>query len=293
LSETNNLQSYSKSEQTQDISYLGTHRSEKLDIYLPDSAPTTPTPAVIMIHGGGWTGGDKTSERALDIAATFTDEGYAVLSINYDLVVYHKDADGNIVYPIDHDAFPQNLYDCKSAIQWVRKNATTYNIDADRIALIGASAGAHLALLTGMTHGTKHDNGGLYPEYSTEVNGIISLYGPTNLKWFGSHMFSGVTKYKIEEYSPISHITADTPPLLIFHGTNDAIVKFQDSSRFAERLQKFEATNSMTLDYTFKHVENGLHSFRLSPEFKNNYTDLRPQATAFLHRIFHPRPRVK
>ena len=275
---------------TQNVSYLGTDRQDKLDVYLPDPAPSEPMPAVIMIHGGGWSGGDKASVRALDIAATFTSEGYAVFSINYDLVIYGKDDCGNIVYPIDHDAFPQNLYDCKSAIQWVRKNAATYNIDADRIALIGGSAGAHLALLTGMTHGTDHDDGGLYPGFSTRVCGIIDLYGPTDLGWFGSHMFSGPTAYKVEEYSPINYITPETPPLLIFHGTADETVYFMDSSRFVDRLHEFEATNGVTLDYTFTAVTNGQHSFYLSPDIKNNHTDLRPQATAFLQRVFQKSP---
>ncbi len=271
---------------TKDVPYLTPDRTEKLDVYLPKEPVSTPTPAIIKIHGGGWAAGRRDSNRARHFAETFTRAGYIVFSISYKLMAYERDENNRILYPVKVDAFPQNLYDCKSAIQWVRKQAPTYDVDPTRIALVGGSAGGHLALLTGMTHGTIHDKGGLYPEYSTAVSGIISLYGPTNLRWFGSHMFHGPTEPNMDTYSPINHISADTPPLLIIHGTADATVPYDNSTRFIDALIAFEEEESHALDYTMITVGGGAHSFHLTPRQGNRFTDTRPQTLEFLRKIF-------
>lgn len=269
-----------------DASFLSPDRPEKLDVYLPKAPASSPAPAIIVIHGGGWAGGSRSSRVVRDLAETFTQEGYVVFSISYKLMEYDRDERGRILYPVKVDAFPQNLYDCKSAIQWVRKQAKTYGVDPARIALIGYSAGGHLALLTGMTHGTNHDTGGLYPDFSTEVSGIITLYGPTNLRWFGSHMFHGPTEHKMDDYSPINYIGADIPPLLIIHGTADGTVSYGNATRFVDALIAFEAKEAESLDYTMITVGGGGHHFNISPQKGNRNTDLRPQTLEFLRRIF-------
>jgi acetyl esterase/lipase len=269
-----------------DIEYLGPDRQEKMDVYLPSYTSKAPLPAVIWIHGGGWTGGDKINKRALDVFNTLTSKGIAVFSINYLLVKYKKDENGKIIYPIERDAFPQNIYDCKTAIRFVRKNAKTYNVDPNKIVLAGASAGGHLALITGMTSGTELDNGGLYKDYSTDVSGIISFYGPTDLRKFGSHMFAGETLFKCDKYSPVNYISKKTPPIFITHGTQDEVVSYSDTIDFIDKIKAFEKQNDCKIDYTFIPVKNGKHSYFASPDEKNGFYDLRPHILAFLETAF-------
>lgn len=276
-----------------DIEYLGPDRQEKMDVYLPSCTSKAPRPAVIWIHGGGWTGGDKINKRALNLFNILTREGIAVFSINYLLVKYKKDENEKIIYPIELDAFPQNIYDCKTAIRFVRKNAQTYNIDPSKIVLAGASAGGHLAMITGMTSGTEIDNGGLYKDYSTDVSGIISFYGPTDLRKFGSHMFADETLYKCDKYSPVNYISEKIPPIFVTHGTQDEIVNYSDTSDFIDKIQVFEKQKDCKIDYTFIPVKNGKHSYFASPDEKNCFYDLRPHILVFLETVFRNKAEFK
>jgi alpha-L-fucosidase/acetyl esterase/lipase len=275
-----------------DVEYLGPDRQEKMDVYLPSDSRKAPVPAVIWIHGGGWSGGDKVNNRVLDLINTITSGGYAVFSINYLLVKYNKDDNGNIIYPIERDAFPQNIYDCKTAVRFVRKNARTYNVDPDKIVVGGASAGGHLAMITGMTSGVEIDDGGLYRDYPTDVSGMISFYGPTDLNKFGGHMFAGETRYKCDKYSPVNYISEKTPPMFITHGNQDDTVKFSNTIDFIDKIKDFEQQNDCKIDYTFIPVENGRHSYFASPEEKNCFYDLRPHILAFLKRVFKDKAKL-
>ena len=96
-----------------DVAYLGPERQEKGDLYRPAmSTGTGRFPAVLIIHGGGWSGGDKRAAREVNIGTTLALHGYVGFSINYVLA-----AKG-------HPTWPQNLYDCKTAVRWLRKNAS-------------------------------------------------------------------------------------------------------------------------------------------------------------------------
>ena len=123
-----------------------------------------------MIHGGGWTSGDKAEEREVNIATNLARAGYVVLSINYVL-----STDGKVTWP-------QNVYDCKTAVRWLRKNADRYQIDAEHIGVIGGSAGGHLAAFLAVTKPENHfDPDGPYGEFSCKVQCAVDLYGPADL----------------------------------------------------------------------------------------------------------------
>src|SRR4051794_6290856 len=109
-----------------DVPYLPPGRAEKLDLYLPseDPKPGEKRPGIVIIHGGGWTGGDKGAKREINIGTTLASHGYACASINYALA-----AEG-------HPTWPGNLQDCKRAVRWLRKNAEKYRIDPDHIGAI-------------------------------------------------------------------------------------------------------------------------------------------------------------
>ena len=108
-----------------DIPYLGLDRPEKCDLYLPvDTNKDNRFPAVVIIHGGGWRSGDKDRDREKNIAINLARSGYVCMSINYLLIEEGK------------PAWPENLYDCKRAVQFLRKNAERFKLVPDRIGVI-------------------------------------------------------------------------------------------------------------------------------------------------------------
>src|ERR1043165_2549634 len=110
-----------------DLAYLTPDRAEKLDLYLPaPPAAGKLSPAVVWIHGGGWTGGTKDEARAKEICTTLAEAGYVAVSIDYKL------GDG---------AWPTNLHDCKNAGRFLRAHAAEYHLDPERIGVAGGSAG--------------------------------------------------------------------------------------------------------------------------------------------------------
>ncbi len=158
-----------------DVAYLGPDRAEKMDVYTPKGASSTPRPAVLWIHGGGWVGGNKLSKREKTICKSLAEEGYVAFSIDYRLGSYKSKTlpGGGVDVP-----WPQNIYDCKSALRFIRKEATRFGVDPDRIAVAGGSAGGHLALLVGVSEDVDALNQGrLYTEQSNAVACIVDFYG--------------------------------------------------------------------------------------------------------------------
>lgn len=120
-----------------DVAYLPLERTEKTDLYLPlQFDPGKTYPGIIIIHGGGWSGGDKDSLREQNIGLTLAAHGYVCMSINYALVTSSS------------PAFPQNIQDCKRAVRWMRKNAARFQLDTSHIGAIGGSAGLRFWIST-------------------------------------------------------------------------------------------------------------------------------------------------
>ena len=122
-----------------------------LDGWIPASA--RPQPAVIMVHGGSWNSGDKRTYIGPWFPA-LTDAGIAWFTINYRLSPQWK--------------FPAAVEDVEAAVSWVRANAAKYNVDPERLALMGESAGGHLVALVGARGKVK-------------VKGVVDFYGPNDL----------------------------------------------------------------------------------------------------------------
>ncbi len=124
-----------------DVDYLGKGRSEKADLYLPPADQDASLhPGIVIIHGGGWTGGDKGAAREQNIGTTLASHGYVCMSINYKL----QPKEGERIWP-------QNIHDCKTAVRWLRANAEKLHLDKAHVGVIGGSAGGHLALMVGVT----------------------------------------------------------------------------------------------------------------------------------------------
>lgn len=145
-----------------------------LDLYLP-AASAAPTPLVVWIHGGGWSGGSRYPPPAF--ALQLVSRGVAVASVSYRL----SGQSGQWGTASVH--FPAQIHDVKAAIRWLRAQAVTYQIDPDLIGVWGSSAGGHLAALTGTAGNAPALEGsvGSHPGESSAVQVVVDYYGPTDI----------------------------------------------------------------------------------------------------------------
>jgi acetyl esterase/lipase len=216
----------------------GPNERNDLDLFLPKDDGKSLRPAVIVIHGGAWRGGDKKDMRIL--AEPLAQRGYVVAAINYRLAPKWS--------------YPAQLDDCQRAVRWLRKNAKEFRVDPKRFGAAGASAGGHLALLLG-TREVRDDSDADLKGISSKVQCVLSICGPTDLtdkRYAQAARDSDLGKILIEfigkpydeapnlwkEASPIYHVSPDDAPTFIIHGDQDSIVPFEQSVRFAEALRK-------------------------------------------------------
>ena len=243
-----------------DIPFLTSARTEKLDLYLPKNRKAgEKSPAVLLIHGGGWKEGDKRQPREIEFGTTLAENGYVAASINYALRSAGK--------------FPQNLQDCKNGVRYLRAHADELGIDPDRISVMGGSAGGHLALLVAYTA----DQSSLapsqpYPRVSDKVSCVVDFYGISNLATrketdpngkplkiepldSTTQSIFGSTPQDWKKASPVTYVKRDVPPTLILHGKKDTTVDFDQSQELADALKKAGAT------YEIIWLPNAPHSF--------------------------------
>lgn len=166
----------------------------RLDIYEPTGDTVTARPAIVWVHGGSFSGGDKTSPELIDEANTFAKKGYFNVSINYRL----EPGGCTSVTPTCLIAIREAQEDAKTAVRFLRTNAALYGIDETRIAIGGSSAGAITALNVGFTSSE---------DPPAAVGGAVSLSGAAILAGGGA-------------------IDAGDAPSLLFHGTADPLVPY-------------------------------------------------------------------
>ncbi len=259
------------------IAYLGTDRQEKLDLYLPPGhpSPAGPAPAVLIIHGGGWVGGDKGAAREQNIGETLAQAGYVCASINY---VLGTDAPEATFVDKLATVWPRNLHDCKTAVRYLRSRAGELGIDPARIGVIGGSAGGHLAAMVGFTDDDDvSDPRELYSGHSSRVQAVVPMYGAHDL-------LDLATARKLDDQetamalcraaSPVTYLTPDDPPTLILHGTNDKLVPVRQSELLATACRRNGS------EFRLEIVDGGPHSFHLQPKQR----DLRPLVLEFFAR---------
>lgn len=244
---------------THDLAYLGGARTEKADLYVPAGVETKGLrPAILVIHGGGWVGGDKAAEREVNICTTLALHGYVAMSINY-----HLGTKGQVAA-----SWPQNIRDCKTAVRWLRTNASAWGIDPARIGVLGSSAGGHLASMLGVTgEGAPFDEpaGAVTP---ARVSAVVALYAPIQLG------LGPLDEAADRRTSPLSYLDSRRaiPPFLLIHGTADRDVSVERSRAFAAALAAAGVEHRLVL------VEGATHSFALQPA----PMDLRPVVLGFL-----------
>jgi acetyl esterase/lipase len=264
-----------------DVAYLDGDRAEKADLYLPAaSEPGASRPAVVIIHGGGWTGGDKAAPRERNIGSTLAAHGYVGMSINYQLAKPGR------------PTFPGNVQDVKRAVRWLRKNADRLQLDAGSIGAIGGSAGGHLTALLAVSGPECGLDPGEDAEISCRIQAAVPLYPHCASAWEGGTPLQVYDTLPIfaepraaapglwDSASPIKLLSRDDPPLLLVHGTEDKGTHLDQSTRFREAALAAGVPCELIV------VAGAGHAFHLQPEQQ----DLRPAVLSFFARHLRPRP---
>ncbi|HDL19613.1 MAG TPA: alpha/beta hydrolase [Bacteroidetes bacterium] len=212
-------------------------RKLRLDIYQQKKLQKA-APVLIFIHGGGWKKGDKADY--LVYLLDFAGRGYVTATISYRFSQEAK--------------FPAAVEDVKCAVRWLRTHAAEYHIDTNKMAVIGGSAGGHLAMMIGYSADVKEfDKDCEVDSVSSRVQAVVNLYGPTDLttefaikqksllEFIGQPYDSAAEIYR--RASPLTYITSDDPPTLIFHGTIDDTVPVGQSDILKAALDKAGVAN--------------------------------------------------
>jgi acetyl esterase/lipase len=217
-----------------DIEY-GNENGERLllDVSVPEGAG--PFPVAILVHGGGWTGGDKSGgakpNDGADITPWFaplTAAKFTWFSINYRLAPQHR--------------WPAQFEDVKTAIRWVKAHAAEFKGDPKRIAIFGHSSGGHLVTLAATSK-----------QEDVRVQAVVGFAAVTDLEadlerrggvsgvlrsFYGiEREMNPETRVMLRELSPINHVHAAMPPVLLMHGDADKSVPLAQSEAFQKRLQ--------------------------------------------------------
>lgn len=216
---------------TKDIPYrTGESDSWKLDLAMPENFDKGIKPALVIVHGGGWAAGSKNVDVYQKMMVDYALKGYVTINVEYRLT---GEAD-----------FPACIEDVKNAVRWLRAHAEELNVDPERIGAYGHSAGAHLALMLGMTPDVESLEGdGSYPEFSSKVTAVAAGSPPTEL---GRDVPMAEAKWW-----PIGYIGSEHPPLFLIQGDSDRIVL---PGRTKDFVDKMEAAGA---DIEYLEVEGG------------------------------------
>lgn len=263
----------------------GSSKSWRLDLAMPNDQSGKPRPGIVVIHGGGWLEGDKSSFVFQDRTAPanivdFAKLGFVAVTINYRL---SREA-----------PFPAALDDCKCAVRWLRAHAKEYNLDPNHIGAYGNSAGGHLALLLSMVGkeaGLEGD--GPYQEQPSLVQAAVSDSGPLDLvyqqresqiqevvKRFLGGPAEGERVATYRKASPSRYVKRDTPPLLLIYGVSDLQIPIVTADEFVLALAKAGAED--VTYYRLAYVDHCPHSLVAIPELQKVIDDF------FVRTLLHP-----
>jgi acetyl esterase/lipase len=204
----------------------------KLDIYYPKAA-TKAVPAVVHVHGGGWTEGNKANGECFKEIRLLVQRGYLVASVDYRLAPQYK--------------FPAQIEDVKCAVRFLKANAARYGIDPEKIGAMGSSAGGQLVSLLGTTNTSDGlDGAGAYDSESSRVQAVVDRFGASDLTtfyveknypWPQSIFGPDDAEHSVARLaSPVTYISPDDPPFLIIHGDKDELVFLSQSRKLYEQL---------------------------------------------------------
>lgn len=241
--------------------------SVRMDAHIPPGKG--PFPAVILVHGGGWSAGDKAHAIVKPLFEPLTGGSFAWFTINYRLAPE---------YP-----YPAAVEDVESAILFVKQHAKQYKVDRKRIALMGESAGGHLVNLVGARNRRPYD-----------VAAVVCFYGPFDMVEWGKILqgkpvakaitgFFRFTEWNdaafsvLREASPSTYLSRKTPPFLVIHGTKDDAVLY-DQALLA--LELFKKAGVPCRLITIQDGVHGVVNWEKDPKFQG----YKPEMVAWLHK---------
>ncbi|MCK5134197.1 MAG: alpha/beta hydrolase [Bacteroidales bacterium] len=209
--------------------------SLKLDIYKLKNLNKA-APVLIFIHGGAWAKGERSDY--LPYLLDYAKKGYVTATISYRLS--------------QEAPFPAAVMDVKCAVRWIRAHADQYMINPEKIAVIGGSAGGHLAMMLAYSD-EKEFGEDCTDGPGGKVQVVVNLYGPADLSTEYAQEQSSVLEFLGESYqenpglyltaSPGAYISSDDPPTLIFHGTIDSTVPVSQSDSLHKWLDQAGVPN--------------------------------------------------
>lgn len=197
-------------------------------------------PAIIFVTGGGFISSNRA--RMPKLRMRLAEENFVVASINYRTV--------------PNSTFPAPIEDVKSAIRFLKTNAEKFSIDAEKIFVIGDSAGGYLTAFAAVTNGEKIFNVGDNLNFSSKIVAAVDLYGITDISSVGDfpQMLQSLNGVKVEDTNPINYITKNSAPMLLMHGTADNIVSPEQTDLL------FQALKSAGIEAERYVVPNANHS---------------------------------
>lgn len=231
----------------------------RLDVHTPRGEG--PFPVAIVLHGGGWSGGDKAGDT-MELCAALQEAGFLAVAPNYRLAPAHR--------------WPACGQDVGTAVEWAKSNVARLNGDVQRLALIGYSAGGHLAAWAALQKPEK-------------VSAVVLLAAPTDLladtrrrgelspsmrALLDVETLSPAVENRLVAVSPINYVRAGLPPFLLLHGTSDQSVPFAQSLALRDKLRE------MGGDCQLKTLEGAPHRLADWAQCEPHYVSL---ITNWLH----------
>ena len=248
----NDTQQNLPAESKMNVSY-GADAKQKMDIYLPANRSATETKVVVMIHGGGWTEGDKADFTPFVDTLKRRFPGWAIINMNYRL------GDGTVTP--NRNLFPTQEMDVKAAFEFIAANSNSYQI-SNKVVALGASAGGHLSLLQGYKYNSP-----------IKIKAIVNFFGPADMAAMYNDpasifappasialLFGGTPATKSQLYfqsSPINFITAQSPPTITLQGGVDILVKPSQQTALHQVLNSKNVVNELVIYPTENHGWTG------------------------------------
>lgn len=230
-------------------------RQLHLELLLPQETSEQLRPAVLIVHGGGWSGGTH-----LIYAPWLVQQGYVTASVEYRLLTPEA-------------PFPAQIEDCRAAVRWLRAHAAEYHLDPARIGCMGHSAGGHLVSWMGVLgEKTEYDLPGDNASQSSRVQAVVDEAGPSDFtpeaapavggdrtNQYLVKLFGGTYEEKTalwRQSSPALLATNSAPPFLILHGEDDHMVPISQAEHMEAALKK------AGVPVEFIRVRHGGHGLR-------------------------------
>lgn len=253
-------------------------RALKADVFYPAARSPKKRPAVLLVHAGGWRSGDRSQQ--IPMAQSLAAQGYVAVCAEYRLS--------------EEALYPAALYDLKAAVRWMKANAAAYQIDTEKVVVLGCSAGGQLAALLGTTNDLPEfeDKTACNTRYPGSVAAIIDVDGTLAFihpesgegsdkpgkpsaatLWLGRSASEDPELW--HKVAPLHHVSATTPPVLFI---NSSVARMHAGRN--DMIQKLDSLHIYSEVHTF---EDAPHPFWL---FHPWFDPMMEYIFAFLHKIF-------